>query len=98
MQHSTSLFARTHLRRPHRTFGISQADRLFHLYAVGKTGAGKSILVTRLTDENGKRRWLAESQAAAGGAHVAFCEKVAKPGSTYLGAYDIPFRLEVREQ
>lgn len=40
-----SLFARTHLRRPHRTFGISQPDRLFHTYVVGKTGAGKSTLI-----------------------------------------------------
>ena len=67
------------------------------------TITGRSILVTRLPDDNnGKRRWLAESQAIADGAHVgahvAFCEKVAKPGSTYLGAYDIPFRLEVRER
>ena len=58
---------------------------------------GKKIRVTRLDDVNGKRRWLAESQTV-GGAHVAFCEKVGKRGSTYTGAYDIPFRLEVQEQ
>jgi hypothetical protein len=61
------------------------------------TITGKNIRVTRLPDVLGKRQWLAESQAVDG-AHVAFCEKVGKRGSTYAGAYDIPFRLEVHEQ
>ena len=30
---------------PHRTFGIKQADRLFHTYAIGKTGTGKTTLL-----------------------------------------------------
>jgi hypothetical protein len=60
---------------------------------------GKSIVVTRLNDVGGKRRWEARSQEATpGGAHVAFCEKVGKRGSLYLGAYDVPFRLEVTEK
>ena len=38
-------FATTNGRNPHRTFGIKQADRLFHTYAIGKTGTGKTTLL-----------------------------------------------------
>ncbi len=40
-----SYFAITNARNPHRTFGIKQADRLFHTYAIGKTGTGKTTLL-----------------------------------------------------
>ena len=40
-----SYFAITNGRSPHRTFGIKQADRLFHTYAIGKTGTGKTTLL-----------------------------------------------------
>lgn len=52
-----SYFARTNARRPHRVFGIRQADRLFHLYAIGRTGTGKSTLIETLAtgDINGDR-------------------------------------------
>ena len=40
-----SYFATTNGRSPHRTFGIKQADRLFHTYAIGKTGTGKTTLL-----------------------------------------------------
>jgi energy-coupling factor transporter ATP-binding protein EcfA2 len=43
-----SLFARTNARASFRTFGLKQADRLFHLYAIGKTGSGKSTLLETL--------------------------------------------------
>jgi DNA helicase HerA-like ATPase len=39
-----SYFATTNGRNS-RTFGIKQADRLFHTYAIGKTGAGKTTLL-----------------------------------------------------
>ena len=38
-------FATTNGRSPHRIFGIKQADRLFHTYAIGKTGTGKTTLL-----------------------------------------------------
>ncbi|MEX8518788.1 MAG: type IV secretory system conjugative DNA transfer family protein [Leptothrix sp. (in: b-proteobacteria)] len=41
-------FGITNGRVPHKTFGIKQADRLFHLYAIGRTGAGKSTLIETL--------------------------------------------------
>jgi type IV secretory pathway TraG/TraD family ATPase VirD4 len=40
-----SYFATTNARYPHRTFGIKQADRLFHTYVIGKTGTGKTTLL-----------------------------------------------------
>jgi hypothetical protein len=40
-----SYFATTNGRSPHRNFGIKQADRLFHTYAIGKTGTGKTTLL-----------------------------------------------------
>jgi hypothetical protein len=43
-----SYFARTNAREPHRPFGIKQADRLFHMYVIGKTGTGKSTLLETL--------------------------------------------------
>ena len=43
-----SYFATTNGRSPHRTFGIKQADRLFHTYAIGKTGTGKTTLLETL--------------------------------------------------
>jgi hypothetical protein len=43
-----SYFGRTNGREPHKTFGIRQADRLFHLYALGRTGSGKTTLLETL--------------------------------------------------
>lgn len=43
-----SYFGRTNFHEPHKTFGIRQADRMFHLYAIGKTGTGKSSLLETL--------------------------------------------------
>jgi hypothetical protein len=43
-----SYFATTNARSPHRAFGIKQADRLFHTYAIGKTGTGKTTLLETL--------------------------------------------------
>lgn len=40
-----TIFARTNARHPHRAFGIKAADRLSHMYAIGKTGVGKTTLL-----------------------------------------------------
>lgn len=44
----TSYFARVDFRSDDRLFGIRQADRLFHMYAIGKTGTGKTTLLETL--------------------------------------------------
>ena len=41
-------FARTNFRDRIRPFGIKHADRLSHIYAIGKTGTGKSTLLETL--------------------------------------------------
>lgn len=43
-----SYFATTNAREPHRPFGIYQADRMQHVYVLGKTGTGKSTLLQTL--------------------------------------------------
>jgi len=43
-----SYFATTNKRPPFRTFGIKQADRLFHIYAIGKTGTGKTTFIENI--------------------------------------------------
>lgn len=47
-QNINTLFARTMFRDERRLFGITQADRLMHMYVVGKTGTGKSTLLETL--------------------------------------------------
>jgi Helicase HerA, central domain len=43
-----SYFATTNGRHPHQAFGIYQADRMQHVYVLGKTGTGKSTLLHTL--------------------------------------------------
>jgi Type IV secretion-system coupling protein DNA-binding domain len=43
-----SYFGRTNTRHPHQTFGIWQADRMYHLYVIGQTGTGKSSMLETL--------------------------------------------------
>lgn len=45
---SVSHFGETTFHRRHLRFGIEQADRLSHIYAIGKTGVGKSTLLESL--------------------------------------------------
>ena len=46
--YDVSYFARTNFRNQGQLFGIKQADRMFHLYACGKSGAGKTTLLKTL--------------------------------------------------
>jgi len=43
-----SFFAKTTYRNRRQPFGIRQADRLSHLYVIGKTGVGKSTMLENL--------------------------------------------------
>lgn len=42
------ILARTNTRDRHHPFGIKQADRLSHLYVIGKTGVGKTTLLENM--------------------------------------------------
>jgi len=45
-------FARTNFRNQYRAFGIKRADRLSHMYLIGKTGTGKSTLLETLVRQD----------------------------------------------
>jgi len=47
-----SYFAETNHRNHFQRFGIRQADRLSHIYAIGKTGVGKSTLLAALARQD----------------------------------------------
>ncbi|MGN6150338.1 MAG: type IV secretory system conjugative DNA transfer family protein [Rhizomicrobium sp.] len=52
MPNAVSYFAQTNHRARRQLFGIRQSDRLSHLYAVGKTGTGKSTLIETLARQD----------------------------------------------
>jgi hypothetical protein len=45
-------FARTNFRNQGKLFGIKRADRLAHMYVIGKTGTGKSTLLHTLIQQD----------------------------------------------
>jgi Type IV secretion-system coupling protein DNA-binding domain len=45
-------FATSDFRNQPKTFGIKRADRLSHMYVIGKTGTGKSTLLETLIDQD----------------------------------------------
>jgi hypothetical protein len=47
-----SYFARTNKRPPDRVFGVKHTDRFHHIYAIGRTGTGKSTLLETLARED----------------------------------------------
>ena len=47
-----SYFSRTNFRQESKLFGIKQADRLSHIYMIGKTGVGKSTLIETLARQD----------------------------------------------
>jgi type IV secretory pathway TraG/TraD family ATPase VirD4 len=49
---SPSFFARTNFRNKGIPVGIKQADRLSHMYVIGKTGTGKSTLLETLVSQD----------------------------------------------
>jgi hypothetical protein len=48
MSEATTPFARVDFRHDRRVFGIRDNDRRFHLLTIGRTGTGKSTLLTHL--------------------------------------------------
>jgi type IV secretory pathway TraG/TraD family ATPase VirD4 len=49
---AVSYFAKTNFHRGYKEFGIKQADRLSHVYVIGKTGVGKSTLLEVLARQD----------------------------------------------
>ncbi|OGI69184.1 hypothetical protein A2824_01905 [Candidatus Nomurabacteria bacterium RIFCSPHIGHO2_01_FULL_42_16] len=48
LQKDMVYFAKTDFRKTEKTFGIKRADRRQHMYVIGKTGTGKSVLLRNL--------------------------------------------------
>jgi DNA helicase HerA-like ATPase len=46
--HSITYFAKTNFRNEEKCFGIKDQDRFSHIYAIGKSGTGKSTLLATL--------------------------------------------------
>lgn len=88
---SVSYFARTNHRNRGVPFGIRQADRLSHLYIIGKTGVGKSTMMEVLA----KQDLLAGRGFALLDPHGDLAERIARDASAeeqgrivYLNAPD----------
>src|SRR5207249_3256683 len=47
-----TVIGRTNFRNSRRVFGIKQADRRHHIYAIGKTGTGKSSLLETMVRQD----------------------------------------------
>lgn len=45
-------FARTNGRLPHRSFGIEESDRFFHMLLLGRTGVGKTTMIETMARED----------------------------------------------
>lgn len=52
MNPQITYFARTEFRGQRKLFGIRQEDRRRHIYIIGKTGVGKTTLITRMISED----------------------------------------------
>lgn len=51
-KHYITGLARTNARQPYRAFGVKAADRLSHIYIIGKTGAGKTTLLENIARQD----------------------------------------------
>jgi len=51
-----NFFARTEYKNRIITFGIKQSDRRRHMYAIGKTGTGKSTLIANMAIDDMKKK------------------------------------------
>ncbi len=86
-----SYFAKTNTREPHKVFGIRQADRLFHLYAIGKTGTGKSTLLETLLRQDieaGRGFALIDPHGDLAGRVAAYARDQRPESLIYLNAAD----------
>ncbi|MFH1671571.1 MAG: type IV secretion system DNA-binding domain-containing protein [Candidatus Portnoybacteria bacterium] len=48
MENNITFFAKTNFRGQNRTFGIKKSDRRQHMYIIGKTGVGKTVLLKNM--------------------------------------------------
>jgi hypothetical protein len=86
-----SYIGSTTFRREYRPFGIRQADRLSHLYMVGKTGVGKSTLIEALATQDlaaGRGFALIDPHGDLAESLWAYMSEDQRGGIVYLNAPD----------
>lgn len=87
--HDISYFAETDFRARHIPFGIRQADRLLHMYVIGKTGVGKSTLIETLVRQDiagGRGFALVDPHGDLAARVWERCDEEARDRITYLNA------------
>ena len=87
-----SYFARTNFHHGNRRFGIKQADRLSHVYVIGKTGVGKSTLLEVLACQDlaeGRGFALIDPHGDLAERLRDAAERERPNGFTYLDAADL---------
>jgi Type IV secretion-system coupling protein DNA-binding domain len=89
--HEITYIGTTNGRPPQTHFGIKQADRLLHMYVIGKTGVGKtSLLETMLKQDVDAKRGFAliDPHGDVSGRIAAYAQAVAPDSLIYLNAPD----------
>lgn len=90
-KNSVTYLGATNGRPPARRFGIKQADRLSHLYVIGKTGVGKSSLLENMLRQDvlaGRGFALLDPHGDLAARIAAFARKQAPEQLVYLNAPD----------
>jgi len=89
---NVSYFGKTNKRPPFQNFGIEQSDRLFHLYAIGKTGTGKTTFLETLSLQDilqGRGVAVIDPHGDLGSRLVSQIPEHRKKDLVYLNASDI---------
>ncbi len=89
---SISYFARTNHRNEGRLVGIKQADRLHHMFVIGKTGTGKSSLLEvfmRQDLESGRGFALLDPHGDLAERVHGAAQRLAPSRTLYLDAADV---------
>jgi len=89
-------FARTNVRQPYRHFGIKPADRLMHVYVIGRSGTGKTTLLERMIEgdlRHGAGGALIDPHGDLAERVVARAERLGRTDLIYLDMPDpdLPF-------
>lgn len=84
-------FGKTAGRLPHKTFGIREADRAFHMHVIGKTGTGKTTLLEVLLRQDiaaGRGLTLVDPHGDLAGRIAAYSASSGRTDVIYLDAAD----------
>jgi len=92
LSHDVTYIGRTNHHNQGKLFGIKQADRLHHMYIIGKTGVGKSTLIEFMARQDllmGRGFAVIDPHGDMAESLHAFAEKY-RPGKTvYFDAADM---------